>query len=61
MSYFFEAHVWRFSKILSREVCRKCGLIRSRNDFTDWCVKHGCNHEEHPGYQAQRNKAGRKL
>lgn len=32
--------------------CPGCGLLKLHNPLTDWCVRHGCNHEEHPGYRA---------
>lgn len=32
-------------------VCTKCGLVRLRNPFTDWCVRQGCNAEDHPQYE----------
>lgn len=37
-------------------VCRKCGLIYLKNEFTDWCIKKGCNNEDHPDYNHVRLK-----
>jgi hypothetical protein len=34
-----------------KPVCVKCGLMRLNNPITDWCVKQGCDHEEHPDYK----------
>ena len=31
--------------------CRICGLVRLKNEITDWCAAHGCWHDEHPGYR----------
>jgi hypothetical protein len=33
-------------------VCKSCGLVRLRNPLTDWCVRHGCNYHDAPGYRA---------
>jgi hypothetical protein len=33
-------------------VCKKCGLIYLKNDFTQWCIRMGCNNEDHPNYKA---------
>jgi len=27
-----------------------CGLIALRNELTRWCIRHGCDYDEHPGY-----------
>lgn len=37
---------------LSWSVCKACGLVFLRNEFTAWCIRHGCNHADHPGYRA---------
>jgi hypothetical protein len=37
-------------------VCKKCGLLYLKNELTQWCVRQGCNYEEHPEY-AKRVKA----
>ncbi len=44
-------HSFRPVKGLSWPVCSCCGLVRLRNPLTDWCVRNGCNHEDHPGYR----------
>lgn len=33
---------------------QRCGLVRLKNEFTEWCVRHGCNNAEAPGYRAAR-------
>jgi len=40
-------------------ICSKCGLIRLNNQFTDWCVRHGCDYETAPGYKDQCKNAMR--
>jgi hypothetical protein len=42
-------------------VCRKCGLVYLKNPFTAWCVKHGCNSEDHPSYARQRAMTGPRI
>lgn len=44
-------HRWVVNKHLPRQLCASCGLVRLRNRLTDWCVSHGCDHDEHPGYR----------
>jgi hypothetical protein len=34
-----------------KPICQRCGLMRLRNPITQWCVKHGCYHEDHPLYK----------
>lgn len=38
-------------------ICSKCGMVKLNNPFSVWCAKMGCDHEEHPDYNNQRNKA----
>ncbi len=35
---------------VGREVCQGCGLLRLRNDLTEWAVKRGCDYREAAGY-----------
>jgi hypothetical protein len=44
-------HRWVTVKQLPRPMCGGCGLVRLRNLLTDWCVSHGCDHDDHPGYR----------
>jgi len=47
----FEAHKFQNHKnMYYKPVCARCGLMRLSNRITDWCVKKGCNHDEHPDY-----------
>jgi hypothetical protein len=39
-------------RFFSWAVCTNCGLIRGRNEFTEWCVQKGCNADDHPSYRA---------
>ena len=34
--------------------CHVCGLIALNNAFSDWAVKMGCMHKDHPSYQSKR-------
>jgi hypothetical protein len=49
--YKMEAHHWIAMKGLSYAVCKKCGLVNLKNELTRWCVKMGCNHDDHPQYK----------
>ena len=40
------------------DVCQDCGLVAVSNDFTRWCIDHGCHHKDHPGYADQHAKSG---
>jgi len=47
----FESHKFQNHKnMYYKAVCVRCGLMRLSNRITDWCVKHGCNHDDHPDY-----------
>jgi hypothetical protein len=39
-------------KLVPWPVCKGCGLLKLHNPLTDWCVRNGCNHEDHPGYKS---------
>ena len=50
--YTYEAHTFvKMYRSLPWLVCKHCGLLLLRNDFTQWCVSKGCLHEYHPGYK----------
>lgn len=42
----------RKAKTMPWNLCNGCGLVRLRNALTDWCARHGCDYDEHPGYRA---------
>ena len=46
-----EPHSFQPVKRLPYPVCAGCGLVRLKNPLTEWCVRHGCGHTEHPGYK----------
>lgn len=52
-------HSWGKRKGLPWPVCRGCGLVHLRNPLTEWCVRNGCEHEEHPGYRSAVRSLGR--
>ncbi len=57
--YVMEPHTFT-RQICSWRYCAKCGLIALSNPFTQWCIKKGCNYEDHPGYKAERAKTGKR-
>lgn len=51
-----EPHRFLSLKRIPWPYCRGCGLLRLKNQITDWAVRHGCNYDEHPGWkQAMRS------
>ena len=57
MAFTPEPHSFtRKLKCIPWMVCSHCGMIRLRNPMSDWCAKNGCNHTEHPSYEAERMK-----
>ena len=46
-------HHWKPLRRIGREYCTGCGLLRLHNALTEWCVRHGCDYEEHPLYAAK--------
>ncbi len=38
-------------------VCKSCGLVYLRNQFTRWSVKMGCYADYHRDYKKMRNRA----
>lgn len=32
--------------------CIKCGLVALNNEFSRWCIRKGCNHEDNEGFKA---------
>ena len=58
MAFKPEPHAFnRKLKCIPWVICSKCGMIRLKNPFSDWCAQNGCNHDEHPGYETERMKA----
>ena len=50
-------HSFEFNKRIGKSVCKNCGLVSLRNDFTDWSVRMGCMSSDHPSYESMRRKA----
>lgn len=55
MNWTVEPHNWIKIKGIGRDCCNKCGLLLLRNKFTEWCVRMGCDHTDHPQYKYQRD------
>lgn len=55
MNWQVEPHQWVKFKGIGRVRCVKCGLLALRNRFTEFCIKMGCDHSEHPRYNHERN------
>lgn len=49
-----EPHRFVKWRLTSYQICCKCGLIRLKNKFTAWCIRNGCDHEDHPSYEQMR-------
>ncbi len=43
--YQYEPHHWFQQQYFTS--CAKCGLIRLRNQLTDWSIDKGCNFSDH--------------
>jgi hypothetical protein len=41
-------------RIIGYAYCQACGLIKLRNDFTQWAIAKGCKNSDHPDYAAAR-------
>ena len=52
--YEYEPHIAVKVKGISWAVCKRCGLIYLKNDFTNWALKKGCNADDHPEYENAR-------
>lgn len=54
--YELQGHSWTPLKGVGKQYCKRCGLVALNNPFTDWCVRMGCNHEDHPQYEGTRRR-----
>jgi len=53
VKYEYEPHNFvKLYKGIPQLVCKHCGLVTLRNDFTRWCISKGCLNEYHSGYKA---------
>lgn len=60
--YTLEAHSPQRSKSIPFAlVCKHCGLIYLKNDFTRWAIRMGCNNRYHPDLKTVRNRMGARL
>ncbi len=55
MDWKIEPHQWVKFKGIGRDRCVKCGLLALKNKFSQFCVKMGCDHTEHPQYKYERS------
>lgn len=51
MAWHIEPHHWVRFKGIGRDRCIKCGLLALHNKFSQFCIRMGCDHTEHPRYQ----------
>jgi hypothetical protein len=59
--YKFEGHSFGPIRLKNYpwHICRNCGLVKLRNKLTQWCVKMGCNNEDHLQYSNELRKVGK--
>ena len=55
-AYTYEGHKSQKIKGLPWPYCPGCGLVFLKNPITRWCVKTGCNFDEHPDYEKTLEK-----
>lgn len=55
--YKMVGHSFVLNSRIGKSVCKTCGLVALRNQFTDWAVRMGCMSEDHPNYGRERAKA----
>ena len=58
IKYKFESHSPKKIKGIPWLVCRYCGLVYGRNQFTRWSLKLGCYANYHIDYNKMRNSTG---
>lgn len=57
-NYKLEPHSFQFNSRIGKSVCKSCGLVYLKNEFSEWSVKMGCNSSDHPSYQSKRKLTG---
>lgn len=55
-----EHHAFVIRPSIGKAVCKHCGLIKLNNPFSDWCVRNGCDAEDHPNYKTIRAQLTKK-
>ena len=53
--FVFQAHQPTKRRGIPWLVCRACGLVFLHNALTRWCIRRGCNHEDHPEWRTLRH------
>lgn len=48
--YSFQPHSFN-QKTYHWPMCSRCGLVRLKNQLTEWCVVKGCLFDLHPAYK----------
>lgn len=48
--YKMSGHQFVTRKRMPWPVCKSCGLVALRNPRTAWCIKHGCNYDNHASF-----------
>lgn len=51
--YKLEHHEFK-RRAAGKQYCTYCGLFALNNEFTQWSVRMGCNHKDHPQYESKR-------
>jgi hypothetical protein len=54
--YKMVGHTWKPLKHVGKSYCTRCGIVALNNEFTQWCIDRGCNHEDHPQYENARSR-----
>lgn len=52
-AYKLEPHVFVPMKKIAWLRCKHCGLLTLKNALTEWCIRMGCNADDHPDYAAR--------
>jgi hypothetical protein len=52
-AYKYEAHEFK-RRAAGKLYCTYCGLFSLNNPFTEWSIRMGCNHRDHPQYESKR-------
>jgi hypothetical protein len=55
--YKLEPHSFAPVKKIAWLRCKHCGLLTLKNELTSWCVKMGCNANNHPEYASRCRNA----
>lgn len=52
-AYKFEPHHFE-RRAAGKQYCSYCGLFALNNSFSEWSMRVGCNHRDHPQYASKR-------